>query len=756
MSGNKYESIRIPILKKAEYPTWRVKMLMFLEATDPDYIDRINEGQYKPTKLVPQTTVEGSVIPEHYALKDKKEWTNEEKAEVLKDAKVRNILHNSLDSVMSNRVIACKTAKEIWDALEVQCQGTKEIKKNRRSVLIQEYEYFEAKQNESLTETYDRFLTLLNDLALVDKEYDNEDSNTKFLRALPEEWDLQTSLIRDRADLEDMSLDEVYGRLKTHDLELQQRKNRKNVKTKSVALNVETKAVKIKEQSSSASKGKGKAVLVKESSESESEANSDVNSDDESTDSDMMEMVAMIVKGFKKMKYRKFRKQGNFQKKSGESENRERYKKREDRDGKTFDKSKVKCYKCNKMGHFATECRSKEAAKALITSNKDWMDSSDSEEETSYALMANTDPISNSDKVPDSIFNFNTDSIYELKSFLRTLHVSFKTQSLENERLKTEIKSLSKKNSFLESELVHMLSTKKDCENAINMQIQLEIQVTYLKDKLAKEKETFRVWTNSGKKTHELMSDKNWKSGLGYESDKEKKKKVSSKEKAKLTTPVNFVKANKEKDTSDKSPTNNKNKANSVSENKPMNIGLLSQKQLKEKLKPVISRNKPKKIKRNRNGKVGITKENDYKIIPDAPRKTCFTCGNTNHLAIDCRQNKRKENEKPNTPVRKQIRYKPQNPCFHCGSLWHSIYICKEYHSLYHGYYELLPHLNKTPVSSTNSVNQRYVVKNDKRKSNSDHANSVNINSDLKTSAAKVNSFKKKGSKLVWVLKTTN
>ena len=50
--------------------------------------------------------------------------------EVLKDAKVKNILHNSLNNVMSNRVIACKTAKEIWDTLEVQCQGTKEIKKN--------------------------------------------------------------------------------------------------------------------------------------------------------------------------------------------------------------------------------------------------------------------------------------------------------------------------------------------------------------------------------------------------------------------------------------------------------------------------------------------------------------------------------------------------------------------------------------------------------------------------------------------------
>ena len=56
-------------------------------------------------------------VPEHYVPKVKSEFSLEEKAEVLKEAKVKNILHNSLDAVMSNRVIACKTAKEIWDTL---------------------------------------------------------------------------------------------------------------------------------------------------------------------------------------------------------------------------------------------------------------------------------------------------------------------------------------------------------------------------------------------------------------------------------------------------------------------------------------------------------------------------------------------------------------------------------------------------------------------------------------------------------------
>ncbi|KAL8147911.1 hypothetical protein AgCh_005291 [Apium graveolens] len=75
----------------------------------------------------------------------------------------------------NREVIAYKTAKEIWDALETQCQGTMAIKKNRRAVLIQEYEHFEAKPDKSLTNIYDRFLTLLNNLSLVGKVYDREE-----------------------------------------------------------------------------------------------------------------------------------------------------------------------------------------------------------------------------------------------------------------------------------------------------------------------------------------------------------------------------------------------------------------------------------------------------------------------------------------------------------------------------------------------------------------------------------------------------
>ncbi|XP_074377445.1 uncharacterized protein LOC141718965 [Apium graveolens] len=122
-------------------------MLMFLKAIDDAYVDIIKTGPLYPMETVAMF----ADTTKHYAIKEKSEWSDVEKVDILKDAKVRNILHNSLDNMMSNRFIAYKTAKEIWDASKTQCQGTMAIKKNKRAILKQEYEQFDAKADESIT-----------------------------------------------------------------------------------------------------------------------------------------------------------------------------------------------------------------------------------------------------------------------------------------------------------------------------------------------------------------------------------------------------------------------------------------------------------------------------------------------------------------------------------------------------------------------------------------------------------------------------
>ena len=114
---SRYETIRVPILKPSEYPIWKVRMSMFLEATNPEYLDRINKGPHKPTKLY----VVVASQPAKSVPKEKSDYTAEDISSIAKDAKVRHLLHSAIDNVMSNRVITCKTTKEIWDSLETRC-----------------------------------------------------------------------------------------------------------------------------------------------------------------------------------------------------------------------------------------------------------------------------------------------------------------------------------------------------------------------------------------------------------------------------------------------------------------------------------------------------------------------------------------------------------------------------------------------------------------------------------------------------------
>ena len=70
-------------------------------------------------------------------------------------------------------------------------------------------------------------------------------------------------------------------------------------------------------------------------------------------------------------------------------------------------------------------------------------------------------------------------------------------------------------------------------------------------------------------------------------------------------------------------------------------------------------------------GNVGINKANDYKHLPNAPRKRCHKCGNQNHLAIDCKLNSPKA-QSPKASESKVFKplnglYKPDKPCYHCG-----------------------------------------------------------------------------------------
>ena len=69
-----------------------------------------------------------------------------------------------------------------------------------------------------------------------------------------------------------------------------------------------------------------------------------------------------------------------------------------------------------------------------------------------------------------------------------------------------------------------------------------------------------------------------------------------------------------------------------------VNVGYLSSKKLKDKLEKIEIKTIPiTKKNKNRNGKVGIVKNNNHTPDKRAPRKVCCKYGSSNHLAMQCK-----------------------------------------------------------------------------------------------------------------------
>ena len=94
---------------------------------------------------------------------------------------------------------------------------------NQRRILISQYEGFIAKPKESIIDVFERFNKLINDLQLHDKYYEAEEVNLKFLLTLPDHLEQKISAIREGRDLSRITLEVLYGILKTYELEMIQR-----------------------------------------------------------------------------------------------------------------------------------------------------------------------------------------------------------------------------------------------------------------------------------------------------------------------------------------------------------------------------------------------------------------------------------------------------------------------------------------------------------------------------------------------------
>ncbi|GJY21711.1 ribonuclease H-like domain-containing protein [Tanacetum coccineum] len=153
---------------------------------------------------------------------------------------------------------------------------------------------------------------------LIGSNQGQEDANLKLLRSLPSAWNNIALIMRNKYDLDTISMDDLYNNLKVYEAE-------------------------IKGQSSSSSNSHNLAFVSSKNTSSTNESINiahEVSTASSQGQASSLTYVAMLTMRVKRL-LKKTRRNLNFN----------------DEETVGFDKTKVECYNCHRRGHFARECK---------------------------------------------------------------------------------------------------------------------------------------------------------------------------------------------------------------------------------------------------------------------------------------------------------------------------------------------------------------------------------------------------------------
>ncbi|GJV75651.1 ribonuclease H-like domain-containing protein [Tanacetum coccineum] len=225
------------------------------------------------------------------------------------------------------KIIPPTTAEEKAQkkAVEKRFRGNAATKKTHRNLIKKQYENFTTSSSEVLDQTFNMLQKLISQLEIHGKSISQEDVNQKFLKSLSPEWNTHTIVWRNKPNIDTLSLDDLYNNLKIYEPE--------TASTQATAVNSTTidNLFDVLIYAFFASQ------LNSPQLDKEDLQQIHPNDLEEIDLRWQMAMLTIRAIRFLKKTGKKFSINGN--------------------ETIGFDKSKVECYNCHKMGYFARECR---------------------------------------------------------------------------------------------------------------------------------------------------------------------------------------------------------------------------------------------------------------------------------------------------------------------------------------------------------------------------------------------------------------
>nr|GEU71995.1 hypothetical protein [Tanacetum cinerariifolium] len=346
---------KLPILNPNQFDLWKMRIEQYFLMTDYSLWEVIlNSDSPTPTRIA--DGVFQSIAP----------TTTEQRLAKKNELKARGTLLMALPDKHQLKFNIHKDAKTLIEAIEKRFNGNKETKKVQKTLLKHQYEKFNGTSSESLDQIHDRLQKLISQLKIFGETISQEDINLKFLRSLPSEWKTHTLIWRNKANLEEQSLDDLFSNLKIYEAEVKG----------SYTSSQNTQNIAFVSSNNTGNTNDLSDAVIYSFFESQSNSPQLDNEDLKKIDPDDLEemdlkwhlaMLTMRARRFLKRTGKNLGANGTYT--------------------IGFDMSKVECYNCHRRGHFSRECRSPRDNRNKDTPRRTVLVEAE-EEPTNYALMA--------------------------------------------------------------------------------------------------------------------------------------------------------------------------------------------------------------------------------------------------------------------------------------------------------------------------------------------------------------------------------
>ncbi|GAV80729.1 UBN2 domain-containing protein [Cephalotus follicularis] len=147
----------------------------------------------------------------------------QQKEESTRNYKALSFLHSTVAATIFPRIVGASTAKEAWDTLQEEFQGSDSVRAIKLLNFRREFELLKMKDGDAVKDYVSKLIETVNQMRIIGEKIPHQNIIEKVLISLPERFDSKVAAIEESKDLAKLTVNELIGSLQAHEQRISKR-----------------------------------------------------------------------------------------------------------------------------------------------------------------------------------------------------------------------------------------------------------------------------------------------------------------------------------------------------------------------------------------------------------------------------------------------------------------------------------------------------------------------------------------------------